>query len=160
QARSDRGKISAEFALPKRVAQNHPGHRAPTQIVLWAKQTPCGRRNAERGKKLAADPKHWAAARLADRADAFTAVSTIPGENAGEHLLVLSDFLEQRIAEIVGIMRDAPAALAVDLDPRESMRFRHWEATQTYGVQQLENGGVGAGAESQRSNNGQGESRT
>src|SRR6516165_4158631 len=144
QTRADGGGTSAEFALPEWVTQNDSGRRTASQVVSGAEQPPGGGRNSERRKEFAGYSEHGHAARFGTLPDSQACVSAIPGENARKRLLVLANLLEERIAEIVGIVRDAEAALLGDLDLGQPVRFSHRQTAQTDGIKQLKYGGVGA----------------
>src|SRR5262249_33830011 len=158
------GRVAAEFPLPELIIQHDRRRRTAAQVVLGAKQASGGRRDPQRGKKIAGNSENLHAARPLALADTQICVSAIPGEYARNRLLVLADLLKQRIAEIVGILRDAEAAdagaaLAGNLDEDQPVRFRYRQTSQAYGIQKLKYRRVGADPERQRGDRSQGEGR-
>src|SRR5260370_15500614 len=81
QARPNGGRLTGEFALPKRIPQDHRGCRTASHIVFQTEQASSGGRNAQRSKKFAADPKKRNTARFGSPAHAFGSVSTFPSTN-------------------------------------------------------------------------------
>src|SRR5215469_11162848 len=122
QTRAEGGGTSSEFPLPERIAQDHGGRGTASQVVFRAEQPPGGGQNLERQKEFASYSEYGDAARFGALPDSQGCVC--PAENARKRLLVLADLLEERIAEIVRVIRDTEVHLG-DLDLGQPVRFMH-----------------------------------
>ena len=106
QTRADGGRVSAEFALPKRITQHNCRRRAAAQVVVGTEQPPGSGRNSERGKNSPVTPStdtRRASAPFPIRRLVYPLFQA----NARKRLLALADPLVKRIAEIVPMLEDA-----------------------------------------------------
>ena len=157
---ADGRRIAAVFVRPEPVAEHHARRGAPLLVVGIGEETAEGGANAEQIEEAAAHPQavlgetRFAARREIER-------RAIPREQVREGLLALAQLLPLRIRQI----RVGPAELPRRADApghahdRELPRMAHGQRAQPQGLDQLEDGGVGAGAEREREQRDGGEAR-
>src|SRR5262249_7432569 len=141
---ADGGRVAAELALPEAVAHDRAGGGAAGAIVGVVEDAAEHGLDAERGGEAAVDQETARPARLAALRQVEGAVA--PDRDAGEGLLHRAQLPVDRVAEVGVPAREAALApvLAVEVDGDELAGIAHRQRAQVDGLEELEDGGVGA----------------
>ena len=131
------------------MADDRRSHPASALIVGGNEQPPSPGDDAQHAEEVSTHPQSAGSPCRAAAADEERSVS--PGKHGGKRSLMRSNLLPQRISDLgVDVGRHAEAVNAFGADFGQFLRIGNRQASQSDGVNQLNDGGVCADAESER----------